>query len=99
MIGPRASHKITIYHPTGNDNRGNPTGVTTENVPCRITFSERQIRAPDGTDKKSTAQIETDHPIEVGDWVTLPGGAKQQVIQRYINTGLGGKETGREAYL
>jgi len=91
---------MTVFHPTGRDPWGVPTGVTTENVPCRVNWGNRLVRNRDGEQVVSVAMVETRHPVVVGDIITLEGEEQGlTVIQMIRIDGLGGRESHREVYL
>lgn len=99
-LGPRYPHRVTVFHPTGRDQWGVPQGVTTANVPCRISWGNRLVRNREGEQVVSVAMVETRHPVEVGDIITLEGQEQGlTVIQMFAITDLGGREKHREVYV
>lgn len=99
-LGPRYPHRMTVFHPTGRDPWGVPQGVTTANVPCRISYGNRLVRNREGEQVVSVAMVETRHPVEVGDIITLEGQEQGlTVIQMFRIDDLGGRESHREVYL
>jgi hypothetical protein len=99
MIGPRKTARVTVFHPTGTDDDGNPQGVTTTNVPARIEYRQQLIRTATGEQKPSRATVTLEaNPrfggiaqVWTGDILTLPDGSVQPVLDAAPNDGLGGR--------
>jgi len=72
--------------------------MDTQQIAARVEPANRLIRNREGAEVVSRARILTRAPVQPGDWLTLPDGARQPVLDARGFVGLGGEEY-REVYV
>ncbi len=88
---------VTWEQVTDTDEWGKPT-VTTQSVSARVEPANRLVRTREGAEIISRAKVLLRATVQPGDWLTLPDGSRQQVLDVRALPGLGGEEF-REVFL